>query len=118
MSWFRAHIRHGRRLALLALAVQFVLAFGHFHVIAAPAAISVASSASVPAQPAPDPDSDSADGCAICAVMAMAGAQLVAVPPVLALPIRVALLEPLLTRAVVACDTVCGGFQARAPPLS
>ena len=29
MKWFRSNIRHGTRLALLALAVQFVLSFGH-----------------------------------------------------------------------------------------
>jgi hypothetical protein len=31
MKWFRSNIRLGSRLALLALAVQFLLAFGHFH---------------------------------------------------------------------------------------
>ena len=31
MNWFRSNIQHGSRLALLALALQFVLSFGHFH---------------------------------------------------------------------------------------
>jgi len=31
MRWFRSHIRAGSRLALLALAVQFVVTFGHVH---------------------------------------------------------------------------------------
>lgn len=38
MKWFRSNIRHGSRLALLALAIQFVLAFGHHHGAAASAA--------------------------------------------------------------------------------
>ncbi len=38
MKWFRSRIKAGTRLALLALAVQFVLSFGHFHGTAALAA--------------------------------------------------------------------------------
>jgi hypothetical protein len=38
MKWLRSNIRHGSRLALFALAVQFVLALGHFHALAGPVA--------------------------------------------------------------------------------
>src|SRR5258705_5472246 len=31
MKWFRSNIRRGSRLALFALAIQFLLSFGHFH---------------------------------------------------------------------------------------
>jgi hypothetical protein len=31
MKWFRSNIRLGSRLALIALAIQFLLSFGHFH---------------------------------------------------------------------------------------
>src|SRR5258705_471925 len=31
MKWFRSNIKHGSRLALFALALQFALSFGHFH---------------------------------------------------------------------------------------
>ena len=31
MKWFRSKLKHGTRLALLALAMQFVMGFGHFH---------------------------------------------------------------------------------------
>jgi hypothetical protein len=31
MKWFRSNIRLGSRLALVALAIQFLLSFGHFH---------------------------------------------------------------------------------------
>ena len=44
MKWFRSNIKHGSRLALLALVLQFALSFGHFHgviVQAAPAIQSV-----------------------------------------------------------------------------
>jgi hypothetical protein len=56
MKWFRSNIKHGSRLALLALAIQFVLTFGHFHGVAAEAAPAIQTSQaalvvqSVPAQ--------------------------------------------------------------------
>jgi len=31
MKWVRSNIKYGSRLALFALALQFSLAFGHFH---------------------------------------------------------------------------------------
>ncbi len=37
MKWFRSNIKHGSRLALFALAIQFALSFGHFHAVAAQA---------------------------------------------------------------------------------
>src|SRR5260221_12497744 len=38
MKWFRSNIRRGSRLALFALAIQFLLSFGHFHGSSAQAA--------------------------------------------------------------------------------
>src|SRR5438093_3038220 len=35
VNWFRKHLKHGSRLALFALAIQFALSFGHFHGAAA-----------------------------------------------------------------------------------
>jgi len=133
MNWFRSNIRHGSRLALFALAIQFVLSFGHFHAIAAPAAQSAsaqtsfadatpdASKSSVQhQQPASDHDSDqqSDDGCAICAVMALASTALFSAPPVLPVPQAV----EFSYRTVDAEFTELGShrvaFQPRAPPLS
>src|SRR5437868_6364229 len=45
MNWFRKHVKGGSRLALLALALQFALSFGHFHGIAAKAAPAFQSGA-------------------------------------------------------------------------
>ena len=41
MNWFRKHLKHGSRLALFALAIQFALSFGHFHGVAAQAAPAI-----------------------------------------------------------------------------
>src|SRR3954451_24330860 len=38
MKWFRLNIRVGSHLALFALAIQFLLSFGHFHGVSAQAA--------------------------------------------------------------------------------
>ncbi|WP_438275712.1 DUF2946 family protein [Nitrobacter sp.] len=113
MKWFRSNIKHGSRLALLALAIQLVLSFGHHHGTAALASPALASpavamqpsgastplatkaavanparasaSAESPAGPASGHHQDS-DTCAICAVMALAGTVLFTEPPVLLLP--------------------------------
>ena len=41
MRWFRSKVRFGSRLALFALAIQFLLSFGHFHGGIHAAAVSV-----------------------------------------------------------------------------
>ena len=139
MKWFRSNVQHGTRLALLALAVQFVLSFGHFHAIAAqavPAAqsgttqfgISYAGrlpapdavSKSTPQQPASDRDSDQQtdDFCAICAVVAMANAALSAAPPVLLLPHAVEFVYLTTDAESVHRNSVRVAFQPRAPPAA
>ena len=123
MNWFRSNIQHGSRLALVALAIQFALSFGHFHGIAAQAAPQTAlgiSQAAQPQQPASDHDSDrqSNDGCAICAVMAMANAVTFATPPLLLLPQAVEFSYLTTDAEFVHLSAVRVAFQPRAPPIS
>jgi hypothetical protein len=139
MKWFRANIKHGTRLALLALAVQFALSFGHFHGAAAQAApaiqsgpaLSDASSAdglaatdiagkAAAQQPGSDHDSGqpSNDPCAICAVIALANAVLFATPPLLLLPQAVEFLYLTTDAEFIHLDSAHVAFQSRAPPVS
>ncbi|WP_407148241.1 DUF2946 family protein [Bradyrhizobium sp. ORS 86] len=140
MKWFRRHIRTGSRLALFALAVQFVLSFGHFHPIAAahagPAAQTglseldfayIGTSATpdlaiqvVQKQPPGDHHRDQhpADNCAICAVISMAGNLLVASPPVLLLPEAVEFLRRTTDAEFLHLKSAPAAFHSRAPPLS
>jgi len=138
MKWFRSNIRHGSRLALLALAFQFALSFGHFHGDAAQAAPAIQSgpalsspsdvNAPAPAavdesaqqRPAPDHDSDqpSHDPCAICAVIALAKAALFATPPLLLLPEAIEFLYLATDAEFVHLDSARVAFQPRAPPAS
>jgi hypothetical protein len=120
MRWFRSNVKQGSRLALLALAIQFVLSFGHFHGIVAHAAPSITQVAIQDQQPASSPDSDQqpAEPCAICAVMALANAALSATPPVLLLPQAVEFLYLVTDAEFVHLDHGRVAFQPRAPPAS
>lgn len=143
MKWFRANIRHGARLALLALAIQFVLAFGHHHdgeALAAPAIAlqdsatgtalgkqfstdhpTTATAAADPAgqtTPARHKDGKAGDPCAICAVMALAGTVLFAEPPVLRLPEAYHFLYRTTDAELNHIETRRVDFQPRAPPAS
>jgi hypothetical protein len=138
MKWFRSNIKQGSRLALFALAVQFVLSFGHFHAVAAQAAPGIQSAAvqsgisyagilaapdalSKATRQAPsDRDSDQHpdDYCAICAVVAMANAVLFATPPVLLLPQAAEFLYLATDAGFVRPNSVRVAFQPRAPPAS
>ena len=125
MKWFRSNIRHGSRLALFALAIQFALAFGHFHGAAAGAALALQSSAAVldqsarQGQPASDTDQQQpGDPCAICAVIALASTVLFATPPLLLLPQAVELLYLTADAEFLHLNSVRVAFQPRAPPVS
>jgi hypothetical protein len=138
MKWFRSNIKHGSRLALFALVIQFALSFGHFHGIAAQAAPAIQSSAAqsdsyasglpeaeatgqdAQQQPSSDRDSDQhpTDACAICAVMALANAVLFATPPVLVLPQAVEFLYLATDAEFIHLNSARVAFQPRAPPIS
>jgi hypothetical protein len=138
MKWFRNNVKHGSRLALFALAIQFALSFGHFHGGAARAAPAIATSltqadvayanglatqdaASEVAQKQLPSNHDTdrpADACAICAVIALAGNLLFATPPLLLLPQAVEFLYLTTDAEFVHLSSVHTAFQSRAPPIS
>jgi hypothetical protein len=128
MKWFRSNIKHGSRLALFALALQFALSFGHFHAKAAQAAPAIQSSPSYvlstagepTQQPASNPDSDQrpSDPCAICAVIALANAVLFATPPLLLFPQAIEFLYLTTDAEFAHLNSAYPAFQSRAPPVS
>jgi uncharacterized iron-regulated membrane protein len=138
MKWFRSNIKHGSRLALFALAIQFALSFGHFHGGVAQAAPAIQSGLAqsdspatdaVPApdaisqsaqgqQPASDHDRQSNDPCAICAVMALASTVLFATPPLLLLPQAAEFLYLATDAEFVHLNSAAVAFQPRAPPIT
>jgi len=135
MKWFRSNIKHGSRLALLALAMQFALPFGHSHGAAAQSAPTIqlvaaqsditaglvaSDAADIAQQPAshPDPDRQSGDACAVCAVIALAGTALFATPPILLLPQAVEFLHLTTDAEFIHLNSASAAFQPRAPPAS
>jgi hypothetical protein len=137
MRWFRSHSCGLTSLALLALACQFVLSFGHIHLdrtagfstgrliaaavgsaIAAPAAGKVAL-ADLPTSPREkNPDSLGDDFCAICANISLAAA--IVLPIVLLFLVGTASSERLIWSFVAtrAASTIHVHFHARGPPAA
>ena len=137
MKWFRRHVKHGSRLALFALAIQFALSFGHFHSTAALAAPAIQtgltqadlvdakgvaaqdSETAAKQQPGnPDADHHPADACAICAAIALANNVLFTTPPLLELPQAVELLYLATDADFVHPNSARHAFQSRAPPAA
>ncbi|MFT4120213.1 DUF2946 domain-containing protein [Bradyrhizobium sp.] len=134
MKWFRSNIRHGARLALFAMLVQFALTFGHSHWFAqaAPLAqsalqtidgtkdVATVERAAIQKQsPAGhDHEHPGDDNCAICAVVAMAGTVVFATPPLLLLPQVVELLYRTTDAEFIHLQSAGTAFQPRAPPAS
>jgi hypothetical protein len=134
MKWFRSSIRHGARLAIFAMLVQFALTFGHSHWFAQAAPLAQSSlqqtdAAQAPAaidrsalerqSPlAPDREQPGEDNCAICALVAMAGTVMFAAPPVLLLPQAIDLLYRTTDAEFVHLKSAGTAFQPRAPPAS
>ncbi len=131
MKWFRSNIRHGARLALFALLVQFALSFGHNHGFAQAAPILKSSADGARAAEAhgraaiekrspanPDRDQQGDDNCAVCAVAAMASTMLFATPPLLLLPQAVEFLYLTTDAEFIHLKSAGTAFQPRAPPAS
>src|SRR5438045_4486807 len=149
MKWFRSNIRVGSRLALFALAIQFLLSFGHFHGVSAQAASAsldatrlalhetgsftaaqseamdraAHANASGPAglktSSSPDlPAGQPGDDCAICAVMALGKAMVLASPPDLPERQAIVLLHLAVEPGFLILNSTWAAFRPRAPPIS
>jgi hypothetical protein len=125
MYWFRSNRCTGTRLALLALAVQLVLSFGHVHYYgfaaakATPAATENESDTAAASKLAPFHKSDGSGGfdCSICVLIQLsAGAAPAAVP---ALPLAGVSASGIpISIASISAASPHSPFQARAPPSS
>jgi hypothetical protein len=140
MNWFRSNLKSGSRLALVALALQFALSFGHCHGVAAAQAGPATQSwpalsdlcyfngfrapdaAGESAQPQlasnSDSDQQQSDACPICAVIVLVNAALLATPPLLVLPQSVDFLYLTADAGFVHPKAARIAFQPRAPPVS
>jgi hypothetical protein len=124
MRWLRYDRRIGSWLALVALAIQLGLSFGHVHldtvrrIDPAVAAIGPGTHAakSLPAQQQPGEDSD--DYCAICASIYLASNSFVPAPPHLPVPSVSQIVEHFDHDTITFIARRRLAFQSRAPPLA
>ena len=125
MGWFRSRSRWGAYLALLALAFQLAISFGHVHLDRT--ALTSADATAIASAPSSDDDTPSNradhedvadDLCPICALIHLASVLVPAQIPPLPLP---NIFGSLRQEAAVAFDlTAAPGarFRARAPPFA
>ena len=121
LRWFRDNIRHGSWLALIALAVNIALSFGHIHAIAghnAPRGLVVAALTSSHQGPAQGHSGDADYLCPICiAAGAMANA-LASTPPAIPLQLAEAAVDRGSEPVRILFERPHAAFQSRGPPLS
>src|SRR5262249_50373279 len=104
--------------ALLALAIQLGLSFGHVHGLNGehPAAVwTAAIDGNSSSAPQNDADHDD-DYCAICAVLAMLSGAQTASAPVIAVPVLSAPIAKLSSATPIRSEPVRIAFRSRAPP--
>jgi hypothetical protein len=116
------HKRHVAVLALIALALQIVIAFDHVHLrgVAQHAGVAVAQRgvAHAPSQaPTPSPGEND-DYCAACASIFLASTAFVPIPPPLPLPAAFDRVEHGFVAAAALPQRQQLGFRSRAPPLA
>lgn len=118
MAWFRGRMRWGGVAALFALAIQFVLSFGHLHVGAlngSPAVLAALAQAGDP----PGHDDDHAHRvCSICATLGALNTAQPATPPTLAAPAAFAHGPIGINDNRVVATVHRTAFRSRAPPAA
>jgi hypothetical protein len=122
MRWVRANLRFGAWCALLALAMQFALSFGHVHLPGTNKGTSallvqlLAPSTTAPGDPAKPLKQIAHDQCAVCASIQLAASVPPAAAPSIELPA-----DPSPAWLAVNTDPALAAsphdsFRARAPP--
>jgi hypothetical protein len=123
VGWVRRHRRNGAVLALIALALQIAVAFGHVHLHALaqnPHATSAQRAALADTKshaPAQIP-ADNDDYCAICASIFLASSAFASAPPQLLVPANFETVEQCFNVARPLADSPRLAFRSRAPPVA
>jgi hypothetical protein len=120
MGWIVRHKRHGIVLALLALALQMVIAFDHVHLRGlaqqATATIAQRTVAHANSQKPLQIPGDHDDYCAACASIFLASTAFTPSPPLLPLPAAFARIEHHFNAVAALTERQHLAFRSRAPP--
>ena len=121
MRWFRDHIRHGSWLALVAVAINFALAFGHIHAFEgtgserAGSLVAAVHGDLTQHHPA---DHQADHLCPICMAAAAMGTSLAPTPPALPVEFADAAIDHTIKHIVAVPRAPRAAFQSRGPPIS
>ena len=123
MNWFRAKVRQVTSFALLALAINLALSFGHIHLEGFRGGETNAGVLLSALSHAKGGQSDQHKGhpddlCPICMARAALGAGLAAVAPVLSFDLAYVTLEPAFDTDLAIPQRPRANFQSRGPPLA
>jgi hypothetical protein len=125
MRWFRSNVRSGARVAIVSLAIQLIVTFGHVHLYglgfspakSAPIVSIDRSNAAMPGSTDPFRKGGSADyDCPICALIQLAGASAPSVAPALLVPALADGVRLDVRDEPQAAYSPHFSFQARGPP--
>jgi hypothetical protein len=122
MGWIVRHKRHGIVLALLALALQSVLTFGHVHLRGvaqhATATITHRTVAHANSQTPAQIPGDNDDYCAACASIFLTSSAFAPAPPLLVVPLHFQRVEHSFYPVQLAPEPLRLAFRSRAPPVA
>jgi hypothetical protein len=120
MRWFRSNIRSGAWFALVAMAIQLALTFGHLHLRVASAqqvakaAVTLPDGSSLPTKPKPRIVDEH---CAVCTQIQMAGAGVPAAAASIPIPVRFIAARFNVGIEHEPASSPPRHFQARGPPI-
>jgi hypothetical protein len=124
MRWFRDHVRLGSWLALVAIAINFGMAFGHVHALNGTSsqrglAALVAATTSGGSDQGRNHPTDRADYlCPICMAAAAVAHALAATPPGVPVEFADTLIDRAIEQTGVLIEPRRAAFQSRGPPIS
>lgn len=122
MRWFRDNVRHGSWLALVAIAINFALSFGHVHVAGQAfdrgliAAVLGASDHGKAPGHTDDPQTDVL--CPICIASSAIANAIAASPPAIPLQLTATVVDRPIAPVRLAVALPRAPFQSRGPPVS
>jgi Protein of unknown function (DUF2946) len=123
MRWFRDNVRHGSWLALVAIAINLALSFGHVHVAGGhcsePSLIVAALGGSDHGKgPGHSNDPQADDHCPICIASSAIANAMAASPPALPLQLTATVVDRTIPPVRLAVAPPRAAFQSRGPPVS
>ena len=122
MRWFRDNVRHGSWLALVAIAINLALSFGHIHVagqVSDRGLIAAAFGATDHGKAPGHPDGPLGDDlCPICMASSAIANAIASAPPAIPLQLDATIVDRPIALVRLAVALPRAPFQSRGPPIS